>query len=123
MRDLLDLAEQWTDRFLRPRYCDRGRWKNWSSGKIRWQVPRETIEEGDHVIDFAILEFCSQLHASHDPDRFRKRRYRPIMEVWGRHSDVPQACYSEYVQISRILGHVGPTLIDGLAAGGDPIVF
>src|SRR5439155_13031217 len=34
-----------------------------------------------------------------------------------------QACYSEYVQIGRILGHVGTTHVDGLAAGGVPIIF
>src|SRR5262249_58087089 len=75
------------------------------------------------VFDFALFELCYRLHASHDPDRFRKCRYRPIMEVWGRHRDIPQACYSEYVKIGRILGHVGTTLVDGSAAGGDPIVF
>src|SRR5262249_5980213 len=63
------------DRFSWLRYCDCGRWKNWSSRKISRQVPCETIEEVDDVSDFAILDFYSQLHASHDFDRFRKRRY------------------------------------------------
>src|SRR5262249_23063031 len=95
---------------------DRVRRKGRDGGGVCWQLARQGLKKCHHVARFGVAQRPPELHP-----RLRKRRHRSIVKIGRRHRDIPQAGNTENIKVVGILGDIGASVVDGLAARCLPI--
>src|SRR6516225_8017847 len=100
---------------------DRARRKGRDGGEVCWQLARQALQKRHYVARFGVAQRHSELHPRHDADGLRKRRHRPVVKIGRGHRDIPQAGNTENIEVVRVLGDIGASVVDGLAARCHPI--
>src|SRR6516164_7678330 len=105
----------------RARGRDRRRRKRWDGGEVCWQLARQALKKRHYVSRFDFAQRHSELHPRHDADGLRKRRHRSVVKIGRGHRDIPQAGNPENIKVVGVLGDIGASVVEGLAARCLPI--
>src|SRR5215468_10918051 len=100
---------------------DRPQRKGRNGGEVCWQLARQALQKRYYLARFGVARRHPELHPRHDADGLRKRRHRPVVKIGRRHRDIPQAGNTENIKVVGVLGDIGASVVDGLAARCLPI--
>src|SRR5262245_58444090 len=95
--------------------------KDRDGGEVCWQLARQALQKRHYVVRFGVAQPHPELHPRHDADGLRKRRHRAVVKVGRGHRDIAQAGNTENIEVVGILGDIGASIVDGLAARCFPI--
>jgi len=103
----------------RDRPCRKGR----DCGEVCWQLARQALQKRHYATRFGVAQRHPELHPRHDADRLWKSHHRPVVKIGRGHRNIPQAGNTEKIKVVGVLGDIGASVVDGLAARCFPIVL